>query len=299
MHFSLLLATVGRTAQLRQLLESLAIQSWRDFDLIVVDQNADDRLAGILADYEGKFPIERLRSARGHSRAFNLGLRHATGEVTGFPDDDCWYDPDLLERAAFFFEQNPGWEGLTGREVVQPGFTSGGRWDRRAGRVTPGNVWRRAITFSIFLRRSLLEHLRFDETLGVGAGSPWGAGEETDLLLRAIERGHAIYYDPSLRIWHQGRSGPYTAEVYSKAGDYGRGMGRVLRQHRTPLHLVANHLIRPLGGALLALGAGRPEKARCHWCTFAGRLGGWLAKPEEHRARRTAPLVSGEQANLP
>ena len=57
-----------------------------------------------------------------------------------------------------------------------------------------GMYERRAITFSIFLRRSAVEGAWFDESLGVGAGSPWGAGEEeSGSLLRAIERGHSIY----------------------------------------------------------------------------------------------------------
>src|SRR5262249_9641648 len=159
----------------------------------------------------------RIHSAPGHSRAFNTGLRHVTGDLVAFPDDDCWYDPDLLERVALGLERNPGWSGITGREIVEPGFTSGGRWDSELGPVARANIWRRAITFSIFLRAEVAREFMFDETLGVGAGTPWGAGEETDYLLRMIEAGHVVHYDPSIAVWHQGRSGPYTAETYSKA----------------------------------------------------------------------------------
>jgi glycosyltransferase involved in cell wall biosynthesis len=299
MRVSLILATYGRDEQLHTLLKSLLDQTFREFEVIVVDQNTDDRVARILRGYQRLLRVTHLRTIKGHSRAFNAGLPLVTGDIVAFPDDDCWYDPDLLERVVRFFEANPAWDGLTGRELVEPGFTSGSRWDHSPGPVTPGNVWRCAITFSIFLRRSLAQSLAFDESLGVGAGSPWGAGEETDYLLRAIERGNSIQYDPTLGIWHRGRSGPFSAEIYAKAKCYGCGVGRVLRKHRSPVISVATHLIRPLGGALIFLGMGQTKRARYHWSIFRGRLSGWIASPgirHPHPANRL--VAQPERANL-
>jgi glycosyltransferase involved in cell wall biosynthesis len=298
MRYSILLATCGRTEELHQFFRSLLAQTWRDFEVLVIDQNPDDRVCEALQPYAGKLPLRHLRSAPGHSRAFNIGLAHITGDIIAFPDDDCWYDPDLLGRVERFFRENPEWNGITGREIVPPGFSSGARWDKHPGRITRRNVWRRAITFSIFLRRSAVEGAWFDESLGVGAGSPWGAGEETDYVLRALERGHAIYYDPSLGIWHKGRSGPYRPEIYTKARHYGMGVGRVLRKHRYPLSSVANHLVRPFGGALLYLFSGRPERARYHWSIFSGRMNGWLAKPDAAFRKPARRLVSGTEVSL-
>jgi glycosyltransferase involved in cell wall biosynthesis len=294
--YSILLATLDRTRELHQFLASLSRQTWRDFELLVIDQNPDDRIGEVLGQYAGEFAIRRIHSPRGHSRAFNKGLAQVNGDVVAFPDDDCWYDPDLLERVAQLLEKHPEWSGVTGREIVEPGFTSGGRWDRKPGAVTRGNVWRRAITFSIFLRAGVARKYAFDETLGVGAGTPWGAGEETDYLLRIIQDGHVIFYDPSITLWHQGRSGPYTKEIYSKARRYGMGMGRVMRKHRFPLCSVGRQLIRPLGGALLSLASGNPGKARYHWSIFAGRAGGWLLTPGGAQPRRAAATLisSGE-----
>ena len=51
MRFSLIVATLGRTAELRRLLESLAVQTHQDFEVIVVDQNTDDRVSQILAPF--------------------------------------------------------------------------------------------------------------------------------------------------------------------------------------------------------------------------------------------------------
>jgi glycosyltransferase involved in cell wall biosynthesis len=296
--YSILLATVDREREVHHFFSSLAIQTWRDFEVILIDQNSDDRLTSVVERYRSSFTIRQVRSHRGHSRAFNVGLKHAGGDVIAFPDDDCWYDADLLARVAGMLAAHPECSGVTGREIVEPGFASGGRWDRTAGLVTRGNIWRRAISFSIFLRRGAARHYQFDESLGVGAQTPWGAGEETDFLLRLMRDGHSLHYDPSIAIWHQGRSGPYTAQIYSKARRYGMGIGRVLRKNDYSLPLVAPHIVRPAAGALLALLGGSLEKARYHWSICLGRAGGWLSNPEAVRPQTAKTLVSSGE-NLP
>ena len=49
--FSLIVCTVDRVAPLGRLLASLAAQSMTDFEIIVVDQNADERVAPILGPW--------------------------------------------------------------------------------------------------------------------------------------------------------------------------------------------------------------------------------------------------------
>src|SRR5574340_342784 len=94
--FSLVLATVGRTAELERFLDALERQTCPDFELLVIDQNPDDRLRPILNRHRGRFEIKHTRSATGLSRARNVGLRLARGEIVAFPDDDCWYPTTLL-----------------------------------------------------------------------------------------------------------------------------------------------------------------------------------------------------------
>ena len=294
MRYSILLATIGRTAELHQFFSSLDRQTHRDFEVIVIDQNPGDLLGPVLGEWSGRFPIRRLRSAPGHSRAFNQGLTQARGDIVAFPDDDCWYGADLLERVENQFRTNPSWGGITGREVVEPGFRCGGRWDKCSGPINRRNVFRRAICFSMFLRSDVAANYRFDESLGVGARTQWGAGEETDYLLRIVEDGHRIEYRPEITVWHQGRSGPYAIETYARARSYARGMGRVLRKHNYPVWIVAPHWIRPVGGALFALATCRPQQSLLHWSNFVGRVEGWLsAAPDEVAGTEAAYRVAG------
>ncbi len=277
MRFSLILATVGRTVEIERLLESLVDQHVGDLELIVVDQNDDSRLQPVIEKYSTIFSTIHITVGRGLSKARNIGLRHATGDVIAFPDDDCWYPSGTLARVQQQLSDKRLLAGITGRSVSPSGAPTSGRWEIKSGLVTRANAFRRAISFTIFLRRSAVLNHSFDETLGLGAQTPWGAGEETDYLLQVIDNGGEVLYDPELTVYHPPvGAGPYDAPARRKARSYGRGMGRVLRKHGYPFVRVAYHLARPVLGAALAIVSGRPAKASYHIAVFTGRLEGWL-----------------------
>jgi glycosyltransferase involved in cell wall biosynthesis len=271
MHFSLIVATVGRTTELDRLFETLCRQTHQDFDTVIVDQNQDDRVEKLVASYQGKLRLRHVRAEkRGHASANNVGLEHATGDLIGFPDDDCWYPADLLERVDRMFREHPEIGGFAGREAT-------GKWHPHAGRMGRLDLWKRHISFALFYRRSLIDGLAFDKSLGTGAGTRWGSGEETDYLIRAMRRG-TVFYDPSIVVNHPAwAAAPYSRPIRQKARSYGVGMGHVLRMHGYPLPFAAWQCMRPLAGAALAASRGRFAQARFHLAIMAGRAEGWMA----------------------
>lgn len=277
MRFSLILGTVGRTVELEECLASLDAQTLRAFELIVVDQNPDGRLAPILARYESRFPILHLRSEqRGLSRAKNLGLRHASCEVIGFPDDNCRYPPELLARVARFFTDHPQIAGLCGRSVDDDGKDSNLRFDTEPGPVDRFNVWRRAMAYNIFMRAASARGLWFDEQLGPGAGTKWGAADETDFVLKFLERGGQTYYDPDLLAIHPQPVTRFDKAAFGRAYGYGCGMGRVLKKHRYPIPFMVKMLFPPIKNALFSLARGKPAEAKYRYSAFRGRVNGLL-----------------------
>jgi len=247
--FDLVVATVGRTTELQRLLESLDAQTHRDFRVLIVDQNDDDRIAPLLTD-----GTVRLHSPRGLSRARNEALAQLQADVVAFPDDDCIYPPDLLERVAVGIE---GLDGMTGREPW---------WRNDAALLTRENLWNRAISFTIFLRRTVVERVgSFDERLGL----PSSSGEEIDYLIRALDTGARIQYDPSLVVEHPRKR----ADLRALAARDGESVGYMLRKHGYPASTVGRMLARPLGGALV-----HPRRAGFQLATFGGRLRGYFGK---------------------
>jgi len=115
MRFSIIIATINRTEENFRLLKSIAAQQYNDIEVIFADQNNDDRLNPILAQYRLLFPILHLRSQKGLSRSRNEALAFAQGEIICFPDDDCWYPPNLLIEVDRRMRENPLIAGFTGR----------------------------------------------------------------------------------------------------------------------------------------------------------------------------------------
>jgi glycosyltransferase involved in cell wall biosynthesis len=275
---SLIVSTRNRTLELKRLLESLVAQTYQAFEVIVVDQNQDDRLTPLLREYCQGLAIEHVRSPiLGHAAGINAGLKVCAGDFVGFPDDDCWYAPDLLRRVVDMFGAHPGWHAITGCESPSEHLLRTDRFDQVSGQVTQQNVWRRHISFAAFFRKADIAGLYFDERLGIGAGTIWGSGEETDFLLRFIKRGYYVQYEPSLIFFHPDwGTGPYTLAAITKARRYGMGMGRILQVHGFSARITLKYLYRPLLGGVYTFIVGRPRKAIYHWSIFVGRTGGWI-----------------------
>jgi glycosyltransferase involved in cell wall biosynthesis len=241
-----------------------------------VDQNPDDRLLPVLREYDGEISLKHTRSVRGISRARNVGLKLADGDIVAFPDDDCWYPIDLLERVAQFFDGHPEYDGLSGRPALPTGESYQGR-DDVPSQITKTNVWQTGMSLAIFLKqRVVFATGNFDETLGIGSGTPWGSGEETDYLLSSLEKGFRIYYQPSILVFHPPLTTGYGRAERRKAITYGRGMGRVLRKHYTLLD-AWKHFFLPLRSVVYSFLTGRPRRAMYVWAVFQGRIAGYMS----------------------
>ncbi|BDV35064.1 glycosyltransferase family 2 protein [Methylocystis iwaonis] len=229
---SLILCTVGRTAPLGRLLESLARQTRHDFEVILVDQNPPGALDPILADYAGKLKISHLTSPRGLSRARNVGLAEARGALICFPDDDCWYPDGLIADVTERFTRNPDIELIMGRTVDASGKDSLGNFLTETVAVDRHNVWFCGNSNTIFLRAELARKIGpFNEELGVGASTAFKSGEETDYVLRGLSLGAVAWFQSDLIVHHDQVGAGGAGASLERARAYAPGFGRVLRLH--------------------------------------------------------------------
>lgn len=275
MKFSLILATIGRSVEVEAFLRSLDGQTYREIQLIVVDQNQDDRVRCLLPAHAQSYEILYVHSSPGLSAARNVGLRHVTGDVVAFPDDDCWYAPGLLQQVHDILAEDGSIDGVTGRSVDESFRESGGSFAKKNGVVDVYRVWSQAISYTIFVRRRVCDFVGdFDETLGVGSNTEFGSGEETDYLIRAIKGGKQLVYRSQLTVHHPNKSAKVDKQLIEKALKYGAGMGRVLAKHHYPLSYRIRVVVRPSLGCVLAVVQGRLMLARLRLASAMGRLRG-------------------------
>lgn len=289
MKFSLIVATRGRVSELDALFTSLVAQGRDDFEVIVVDQNGDDRLAAVIGSHGQRFPLLWRRSdVLNANHARNLGLGLARGNVVGFPDDDCILPGGVLNAVDAAFGHDPQLQILTGPAASPAGGLGSGRWRPEAGPITEENVWTSVIEFNLFIRRAAALALGgFDERLG--PGTPLGSAEGNDLVLRGIHAGHLAQYDPALQIIHPDKR--LTPEATHRAELYGRGLGFVLRRHGVRPAVWLPFLIRPLGGMVVSALLLRWLALAYYWRTLRGRLAGFR-HDEATQPARLAPVQS-------
>ncbi|GHV55207.1 hypothetical protein FACS1894206_09360 [Deltaproteobacteria bacterium] len=100
--FTIITATRSAAAILPRLLDSLAAQTCRDFELVVQDGASRDNTVAVLESYRERIPAVSLVSEpdTGIYDAWNKALARAQGEWLLFLGaDDCLYTPDVLTKA--------------------------------------------------------------------------------------------------------------------------------------------------------------------------------------------------------
>ena len=186
--FSVVVPTYERHAHLSTLLDSLSRQTFRDFEVILVDQSASPWK--VPDAYPSLDILYEHTDLKGTSRARNLGAWLARGRIIAFTDDDCQPEPDWLRNATRYFDDTHvvGVEGLILSERVHDP-------DYRA--VT--NVGFEGIGFmtaNLLLRRDIFNAIDgFDEQFDV----PFR--EDTDLGWRACAHGE-IPFGHDVRVFH-------------------------------------------------------------------------------------------------
>ncbi|CAM3809673.1 glycosyltransferase family 2 protein [Roseateles saccharophilus] len=252
--FSLILATYGRVDEIGRLLDSLEAQTCQDFELIVVDQNPDDRVRPFVQRaLQAGWQVQHLRLSRPNlSAARNAGIAVAKGEWIALPDDDCWYESDTLVRVLARVRAEPVLDGVVARWVEQTH-----KVDPMLDSPLRLEAWRQfkgsdASSIALFLRTTLARQVGgFDERLGVGQW--FGAGEETDFLLSLLGQGARIDRLADARVHHAfgARKASLLRGEWRFSLSRSRSWGALCRKHRLSHKVVLRGLVGPMSWLVL------------------------------------------------
>ncbi|MEP7088236.1 MAG: glycosyltransferase family 2 protein [Gemmatimonadota bacterium] len=221
---SIVVATFDRPENLRNCLRCLLAQKTaRPTEHIVVDNHP---LSGLTEAVVAEFPSVRLiREPRaGLSYARNAGIAASKGSIVVATDDDVIMSADWLDkliapfarddvmivtgnvlparldtRAERLFEHYGGLG--RGFERVDAG---GGWFDSWYRQAVP--TWKLGATANAAFRAAIFTHPEIGMLdTALGAGSPTGCSEDTDLFYRVLAAGFTIVYEPDAFVWHAHR----------------------------------------------------------------------------------------------
>lgn len=199
---SVIVPTFNRVDFLREALTSVEAQTWRNFELIVVDDGSSDATPAL----REAFPEARWfrrESNGGVSSARNLGIDAARGQFICFLDSDDLWTEDKLQKQMRWMEAHPESQVCYTDEI----------WIRRGVRVNPmnkhqkfsGDIFERSLELciispsSVLMRAALFGAVgRFDEALEVC--------EDYDLWLRIAARYPVDFIDDKLIVKRGGHA---------------------------------------------------------------------------------------------
>ena len=285
---SLVVTTVGRPVDFARLLASVDASTAVDrVELVLVDQSEDQSCAAVLAAGTHRVRTRTGTSGRGASRGRNAGLALATAALVGFPDDNCWYPPRALEQVLDRFAADPGLAVLSGQQTTDDGRPSMLRWLQAPTPVTRRNFLRTTIMSTMFFQRACVDAAGgFDEGMGVGSEGWYGAGEESDLLLKVLDVGGRADYDPGLTVLQDEPRDDADGAFVLKMLRYGCGMGHLWRKHALPVDLLLWYSLRKAGAVLVRSATGRGAVARADVAYLRGTLAGLLDRRPRSLAAR-------------
>ena len=244
--FSLLVATVGRKNELSRLLESLACQdlSTDNFEVLIADQNPERFLETVLAPFSSRLRLQVVSIPNnGVSQARNALLPLAQGEYIAFPDDDCYYAATTLQHVLNCFKSFKHAGG-----ILVEWLPSQAKKNACRGIVTVNwlTAFKRGEAYVQFYRREVVQAIGcYDPKLGPGTGLPYGCGEDTDYLLRAIKAEFTVLRVPGACVFHNKVISLQDTDV-KKIRSYAMGRMYLLHKQRLPLWFHICNILYPL-----------------------------------------------------
>jgi GT2 family glycosyltransferase len=209
---SVVMPTKDRAELIEGALQAILANTFRDFELILVDQGRGHGAADI-ADRLGQTD-RRVRTIRdtgiGASRARNLGAGAGTGEIIAFIDDDCVARPDWLQGIVAAFDAQPDAGVACARVTPAPcdprdgfivGYAPSTTRRRLSGRM--GKLFDSGISANMAFRRRAFEQIGgFDEMLG--PGGYFVAMEDQEATYRVLGAGYSLLQVPEAEVVHYG-----------------------------------------------------------------------------------------------
>jgi glycosyltransferase involved in cell wall biosynthesis len=199
---SVIIPTYNASQYIQEAIDSVLDQSYKNFEIIVVDDGSTDNTKEVLENFIKNEQIKYFyQDNSGPGAARNNGLLRAKGEFVAFLDADDIWDKGKISKQVDFMIKNDLDLSHTGRFFI--GQNNISEWiinsKMTAERLIKENY---IITSSVMVKVEILKQYKFNESINsIGV-------EDYDLWLRILLEGYKFGYLPEKLVgyrWHSGQ----------------------------------------------------------------------------------------------
>jgi len=177
---SVIIPTYNRGWILKEAIESVRSQTYRNFELIIVDDGSTDDTQDILENFKEELVVIR-QTNKGVSAARNKGVAFSRGTLISFLDSDDLWKPEKLANQVAFFVSNPEIQICQTDEI----------WIRKGKRVNPkkyhqkpsGMIYVPSLSLCLVSPSAVMMKKKLFQSVG-GFDETFPACEDYDLWLR-------------------------------------------------------------------------------------------------------------------
>lgn len=256
MKYSVIIPVYNRPDEVNELLESLTLQTYKDFEVVVVEDGSSILCQEVVEKYSDRLDIHyynKPNSGPGQTR--NYGAERSHGEYLIILDSDCILPPGYFEAVEKELQSSPV-DAFGGPDRAHASFTdiqkainysmtsfftTGGI---RGGKKKMDKFYPRS--FNMGVRRSVYQTL--------GGFSKMRFGEDIDFSIRIFKAGYRCCLFPSAWVYHKRRTDlkKFFKQVHNS------GIARINLYKKYPESLKLVHLLPALftlGTVLLLISA--------------------------------------------
>lgn len=241
MYYSIIVPVYNRPDEVDELLESLTHQTFKQFEVIIVEDGSKNDCRSVVEKYSGALDIHyyyKDNSGPGQSR--NYGAERSKGDYLIVLDSDVVLPKGYLQAVEDELTVNPC-DAFGGPDSAHPSFTDVQKAISYSmtSFFTTGGIRGGKKKLDKFYPRSFNMGIRRDIYQQLGGFSKMRFGEDIDFSIRIFKAGCSCRLFPEAWVWHKRRTDmrKFFRQVYNS------GIARINLHKRHPGSMKLVHLL--------------------------------------------------------
>ena len=240
MKYSIIVPVFNRPDEVAELLESLTMQSFTDFEVIIVEDGSKEPCEAVCKQYEKQLDIKYfMKENSGPGQSRNYGAARSAGEYLLILDSDVVLPADYLTAIEEELKREPA-DAFGGPDCAHESFTDTQKAISYSmtSFFTTGGIRGGTKKLDKFYPRSFNMGIRRDVYKKLGGFSKMRFGEDIDFSIRIFKAGCSCRLFPKAWVWHKRRTDfrKFWRQVYNS------GIARINLYKKYPESLKTVHL---------------------------------------------------------